>query len=182
LPGSSRGWRRSGSRPRPGKTRIVCCKDGKRRGEDEPTEPSASATPFPPGTRLDRKTGEAFTRFPPAVDQALEAKRAELHDLRIGQRTDLTLDQLAAWLNPIVGGRTDHRLIRPVLPVGDGRACRRRVNFYIKRWGGIEARAAADPGAVQGVVGRGAREKPLPGSPPTGRWSARTDWLVRRAR
>jgi hypothetical protein len=36
--------------------------------------------------------------------ETLKAKRAELRAMRIHRRTDLTLDDLARWLNPIIAG------------------------------------------------------------------------------
>jgi RNA-directed DNA polymerase len=41
----------------------------------------------------------------PAIrPEALKAKSAELRAMRIHRRTDLTLDDLARWLNPILAG------------------------------------------------------------------------------
>ena len=53
--------------------------------------------------------------------------------MRIHRRTDLTLDDLARWLNPIVAGwinyygRFYRSAISPLL---------RRVNAYLRRWAG----------------------------------------------
>ena len=51
------------------------------------------------------KDGWCFTSFLPAISpEALKAKSARLRELRIHRRTDLTLDGLARWLNPIIAG------------------------------------------------------------------------------
>ena len=52
----------------------------------------------------------------PACDQprGVKAKSDRLRRMRIHRRTDLSLDDLARWLNPIVV-RVD-QLLRPVLP------------------------------------------------------------------
>jgi RNA-directed DNA polymerase len=64
-------------------------------------------------------------------DQALKAKSARLREMRIGQRTDLTLDQLARWLNPIIAGWINYygRFYRSEMV-----SLLQRVNFYLKRW------------------------------------------------
>jgi RNA-directed DNA polymerase len=53
--------------------------------------------------------------------------------MRIHRRTDLTLDDLARWLNPIVAGWINYygRFYRSALfPL------LRRVNAYLRRWAG----------------------------------------------
>ena len=77
--------------------------------------------------------------------EALNAKGARLRGLRIHRRTDLTLDDLAAWLNPIVAGWMNYygRYYRAVMD-----PLLRRVNIYMRRWAGKKYRAAADLQAV----------------------------------
>jgi hypothetical protein len=86
------------------KTRIVCCKDSNRRRKYEHTSFSFLGYAFRPrGAR--RKDGACFTSFSPAISpEALKATGADLRKLRIHRRTDLSLDALARWLNPIVVG------------------------------------------------------------------------------
>ena len=76
--------------------------------------------------------------------------------LRIHRRTDLSLDDLARWLNPIVAGWM--QLLRPVLPDGAGSppAARQRLPEAL---GWEEVQAAADLQAVQAVVDRAARNE-----------------------
>ena len=79
------------------------------------------------------KTGN-FTGFLPAMStEALKAKGDGLRKMRIHRRTDLTLEDLARWLNPIVAGwmnyygRYYRTEMNPLL---------QRVNTYMKRWAG----------------------------------------------
>ena len=91
--------------------------------------------------------------------------------MRIHRRTDLSLDDLARWLNPIVAGWINYygRFYRTALD-----PLLQRVNTYLRRWAGRKYKTAADPQAVQAVVGRAARND-SPACSPTGAWSARTD-------
>ena len=75
-----------------------------------------------------------FTGFLPAISpEALKAKSARLRDMRIHRRTDLSLDDLARWLNPIVSGWINYygRFYRSAL-----NPLLRRVNAYVRRWAG----------------------------------------------
>jgi len=62
---------------------------------------------------------------------ALKARGDRLRELRIHRRTDLTLDDLAKWLNPIVAGwmhyygRFYRSAMYPLL---------QRVDYYLRRW------------------------------------------------
>jgi RNA-directed DNA polymerase len=75
-----------------------------------------------------------FTSFSPAIrPEALKARSARLRELRIHRHTNLTLEDLARWLNPIVAGwmryygRFYRSALYPLL---------RRVNVYVRRWAG----------------------------------------------
>ena len=105
-----------GLRIHPDKTRIVYCKDGRRRGDHEqPGLPSSGSPSRARGAR--GKNGRNFTGFLPAMStEALKAKSDRLRRMRIHRRTDLTLEDLAEWLNPITARVV--RLLRPVLPGG----------------------------------------------------------------
>ena len=70
----------------------------------------------------------------PAISpEALKAKRARLREMRIHRRTDLSLDDLARWLNPIVSGWINYygRFYRSAL-----NPLLQRVNAYLRRWAG----------------------------------------------
>jgi RNA-directed DNA polymerase len=126
-----------GLRLHPDKTRIVYCKDGKRRGEHEHTSFTFLGFTFR-GRMALGSNGESFTGFLPAMStEALKAKSTELRSMRIHRRTTLTLDDLTRWLNPIVGGWMNYygRFYRsemyPLL---------QRVNAYVRRWAGRKYR------------------------------------------
>ena len=120
-----------GLRLHPDKTRIVYCKDSNRRGEHEHFSFTFLGYTFRPREARSRH-GKTFTSFLPAISsEALTAKSRTLRTMRIHRRTDLTLDDLAGWLNPIIGGwmryygRYYRSAMRPLL---------QRVNDYLRRW------------------------------------------------
>ncbi len=122
-----------GLRLHPQKTRIVYCKDANRRSSHEHTSFTFLGFAFRPrGAR--RRDGVIFTSFAPAMSpEAFKAKGAELRRMRIHRRTNMTLSELARWLNPIVGGwmryyaRFYRSALYPLL---------RRVSLYLRRWAG----------------------------------------------
>jgi RNA-directed DNA polymerase len=122
-----------GLRLHPDKTQIVYCKDGRRRAEHEHTSFTFLGYAFRArGARS--KNGRNFTGFLPAISpEALKAKSAELRRMRIHRRTDLSLDGLARWLNPIIAGwiRYYSRFYRTALD-----PLLKRVNTYLRRWAG----------------------------------------------
>jgi group II intron reverse transcriptase/maturase len=122
-----------GLRLHPDKTRIVYCKDGRRRAEHEHTSFTFLGYAFRArGARS--KNGVNFTGFLPAISpEAHKAKSDRLRGLRIHRRTDLSLDDLARWLNPIIAGWINYygRFYRTALD-----PLLRRVNTYLRRWAG----------------------------------------------
>jgi RNA-directed DNA polymerase len=121
----------------PDKTKIVYCKDSNRRAEHEHTSFTFLGFAFRP-REARRKDGVSFTAFLPAISpEALKAKGARLREMRIHRRTDLTLDDLARWLNPIVAGwmhyygRFYRSALYPLL---------RRISIYLRRWAGKKYR------------------------------------------
>jgi len=122
-----------GLRLHPEKTRIVYCKDGRRRGEHDHTSFTFLGYAFRArGARS--KNGRSFTGFLPAISpEALKAKSVELRRMRIHRRTDLSLADLARWLNPIVSGWINYygRFYRTALD-----PLLKRVNAYLRRWAG----------------------------------------------
>ena len=88
--------------------------------------------------------------------------------MRIHRRTDLTLDDLAGWLNPIVAGWMNYygRYYRSALD-----PLLQRVSTYLRRWAGEEVQAAADHKRFKrwwtGLLERAARPvRPLAVGPP----------------
>jgi RNA-directed DNA polymerase len=121
----------------PHKTRIVYCKDGKRRGQAEHTSFTFLGYQFR-ARQARSRDGDFFSRFLPAASPvALKAKSAELRAMRIHRRTTLSLQDLAGWLNPVVAGwmnfygRFYRSAMEPLLA---------RVNTYVRRWAGNKYR------------------------------------------
>jgi len=115
----------------PDKTRIVYCKDKKRRGSHEHTSFTFLGYTFRPRRALDTNGGY-FTSFIPAVSpEALKAMGADLRKMQIHHRTRSDLDDLAQWLNPIVRGWMQYygRFYRSALY-----HLLQRVNAYLRRW------------------------------------------------
>jgi RNA-directed DNA polymerase len=123
-----------GLRLHPEKTRIVYCKDSSRRDEHEHTSFTFLGYTFRAREAINGKSGKHFASFSPAISpEALKARSARLRELRIHRHTNLTLDDLAEWLNPIIAGWMHYygRFYRSVLyPL------LRRVNVYLRRWAG----------------------------------------------
>jgi RNA-directed DNA polymerase len=120
-----------GLRLHPAKTRIVYCKDSRRRGSFEHTSFTFLGYTFRP-RKARYPDGKAFTSFLPAVSaEALKAMGQRLRSWRIHMRTRDDLGELAAWINPIVAGwmtyygRFYRSALYPFL---------RRVNTYLARW------------------------------------------------
>ena len=123
----------------PEKTRIVYCKDGRRREEHEHTSFSFLGYAFRGRGRA--AGGRIFNGFLPAISpEALKAKGVELRRMRINRRTDLSLDDLARWLNPIVFGWINYygwfyrSALDPLL---------KRVNVYLRRWAWTRSRTSS---------------------------------------
>ncbi|MGH2744007.1 MAG: group II intron reverse transcriptase/maturase [Egibacteraceae bacterium] len=126
-----------GLRLHPDKTRIVYCKDSNRRGGHEHTSFTFLGFAFRP-REARRKDGGSFTSFLPAISpEALKAKSADLRKMRIHRRTNLSLDDLARWLNPIVAGWMNYygRYYRTAMD-----PLLQRVNTYLMRWAGNKYR------------------------------------------
>jgi RNA-directed DNA polymerase len=127
-----------GLRLNPDKTKIVYCKDSNRRGEHEHISFTFLGFAFRPREAISGKTGRGFTSFLPAIcPEALNAKSERLRAMRIHARTDLSLDDLAEWLNPIIAGWMNYygRYYRSALY-----PFLRRVDLYLRRWAGKKYR------------------------------------------
>jgi RNA-directed DNA polymerase len=120
-----------GLRLHPDKTKLVYCKDSKRRGTYENTSFRFLGYTFGP-RKATYPDGKAFTSFLPAVSpEALKEMGQRVREWRIHLRTRLDLNELAEWINPIVSGwmtyfgRFYRSQLYPFL---------RRVNTYLMRW------------------------------------------------
>jgi len=137
LAGIAKRMEEVGLKLHPDKTRIVYTKDGQRRGSHEHTSFTFLGFGFRARKALDRKGGYRTSFLPAMSAEAKKAKGEQLRAMRIHRRTDLTLDDLTRWLNPIVGGWANYygRFYRsemaPLL---------QRVNSYLRRWAGRKYR------------------------------------------
>jgi RNA-directed DNA polymerase len=120
-----------GLRLHPDKTKLVYCKDTRRRGSWEHTSFKFLGYMFGP-RKARYPDGKAFTSFLPAVSpQALKEMGQRVRQWRIHQRTGLDLNELADWINPIVAGwmtyygRFYRSQLYPFL---------QRINTYLMRW------------------------------------------------
>jgi group II intron reverse transcriptase/maturase len=93
-----------GLRLHPAKTRIVYCKDGRRREDHEHVAFTFLGFTFRARAARSR-AGTTFTGFLPAVSrQALSAMRARVRRWRLHLRTHLAFDDLARQVNPVARG------------------------------------------------------------------------------
>ncbi len=126
-----------GLRLHPTKTKIVYCKDGRRRGSHEHTSFTFLGYTFRPrGAR--RADGTMFVGFQPAVSpEALKKMSQRVRRWRIHTRTRHDLSELATLINPVVAGWMNYygRFYRsqmsPLL---------QRINTYLMRWAGKKYR------------------------------------------
>lgn len=120
-----------GLRLHPDKTRIVYCKDGKRRGSHEYT--SFTFLGFTFRQRKARtKHGKSFSAFLPAISKdALKKISAEVRSWRLHTRTGHTFGNLARRINPIVRGWMQYygEFYRSALY-----QLLSRINAYLVRW------------------------------------------------
>lgn len=115
----------------PDKTRVVYCKDSNRTGSHEHERFDFLGYTFRPRLAVSR-TGQRFVSFSPGVsNDAKRAMGAVIRAWRLNRRSDRTLEEFAAIINPIVRGwlgyygRFYRSTLKPVL---------RRINAYLLRW------------------------------------------------
>ena len=117
----------------PDKTRIVYCKDGKRRRADcAETSFTFLGYTFRARNAPNRDGTSMFSGFLPAVSKdALKRMSEEVRSWRIHLRTATELQDLAAWINPIVRGWMTYygRYYRTAL-----NRLLKRINTYLVRW------------------------------------------------
>jgi group II intron reverse transcriptase/maturase len=116
----------------PLKTKIIYCKDGSRKGGYENTAFDFLGYTFRRRLCKNSKRNSVFVSFTPAVSKiALKSMRLKIRKLRVRMATELSIAQLAKWLNPIILGWIGYY----------GRFCRsalygmcRHVNKALVRW------------------------------------------------
>jgi group II intron reverse transcriptase/maturase len=117
----------------PDKTRIVYCKDDKRRGDYPHTSFTFLGYTFQTRGAKSRD-GRLAVGFLPAVSAvALAAMGSQVRRWRLHLWTARSLDELADWINPVVRGwmhyygRFNRSQMVPLL---------QRINTYLMRWAG----------------------------------------------
>jgi len=115
----------------PEKTRIVYCKDSRRRGEYEHTSFTFLGYTFQP-RMVRRRDGGKCTGFLPAISKdALKRIGKQVRSWRLHRRTGSTAAELARVINPVVRGWMAYygafyrSALYPVLY---------RINTYLLRW------------------------------------------------
>jgi len=121
-----------GLRLHPDKTRIVYCKDRKRRLDYESTSFTFLGYTFRPRKAPTRDGKSMFTAFLPAIStDALKAKSQTVRRWRLHLRTTRNLAELAEWMNPIIRGWMEYygQFYRTAM-----NGLLRRINTYLVRW------------------------------------------------
>lgn len=89
----------------PEKTVVVYCKDDNRRGSHENTSFDFLGYTFRPRLSKNNGTGKLFLSFSPAVSKsAKKSMRSKIKELKVKYRADLSLAEVATWLNPYIRG------------------------------------------------------------------------------
>jgi hypothetical protein len=89
----------------PDKTKIVYCKDFCRTNESPVKSFTFLGYTFRARTCKNTKHNKLFTRFTPAVSkEALKSMRAKMRRSNIRHMTDLSIEAIADWYNPILQG------------------------------------------------------------------------------
>jgi len=89
----------------PTKTRIVYCRDAKRRGKYPNIKFDFLGYCFRPRLVKRSRDGMLFCNFTPAVSRsALKSMRAKIRELRFRRRSDWSLAEIARRINPLLRG------------------------------------------------------------------------------
>lgn len=89
----------------PGKTKIVYCKDGSRKGKYQNTSFDFLGYTFRARVCKNNKRNSLFVNFTPAVSKAaLKSMRSTTRKYNLRNRTDLSLKDIARWYNPKLQG------------------------------------------------------------------------------
>ena len=116
----------------PDKTRIVYCNDSGRSGTYEEISFTFCGYTFRPRKAYNKRTGEVFTSFLPAVSpEKLTAISRRVASWRIHRRTTLTLDDLAAPINLRLRGWLAY--FTAFCPTAVIPLCR-RIDRHLVRW------------------------------------------------
>lgn len=121
-----------GLRLHPDKTKIVYCKDRKRRADYDCTSFTFLGYTFRPRKAPTRDGKAMFTAFLPAISKdAVKDKSRTVRRWRLHLRTTLDLAGLAEWMNPVIRGWMTYygKFYRTEMY-----GLLRRINTYLMRW------------------------------------------------
>lgn len=89
----------------PDKTKIIYCKDKKRRNKHTETSFDFLGFTFRPRLVVNRKQGGLFMGYTPAVSKsAQKSMRAKIKSFRLYKRSELSLEEIAIKFNPTLRG------------------------------------------------------------------------------
>ena len=116
----------------PEKTKIVYCKDSRRRWEFDQVTFTFCGYAFRPRMAFDRNRKQVYTGFLPAVapEKLTEISR-KIASWRIHRRTNQTLNEIARWLNPVLRGWFNYFTVfypSKVIPLCE------RIDRHLMRW------------------------------------------------
>lgn len=116
----------------PTKTKIVYCKDTSRKGSYETTSFDFLGYTFRARRVKGKIRNNLFMSFSPAVSKsALKTMRYRIRKLRVRCRTEMSINEIAKWLNPIIQGWIYYygRFHRSAMA-----AIGRHINLTLIRW------------------------------------------------
>jgi RNA-directed DNA polymerase len=116
----------------PDKTKLVYCKDSRRRQEFEQVTFTFCGYAFRPRMAFDKNRKQVYTGFLPAVapEKLTEISR-KIASWRIHRRTNQTLNEIARWLNPVLRGWLAYFTVfypSKVIPLCE------RIDRHLMRW------------------------------------------------
>ena len=116
----------------PDKTRIVYCKDSRRRGTHEHVSFTFCGYTFRPRKARNKRTGEVFTGFLPAVSpEKLTLMSRRVAGWRLHRRTTLDLNDLAPGINLVMRGWLAY--FTAFYPTAVRPLCQ-RIDRHLMRW------------------------------------------------
>ena len=116
----------------PGKTKLVYCKDSRRRQEFDQVTFTFCGYAFRPRMAFDKNRKQVYTGFLPAVaPEKLTEMSRKIASWRIHRRTTQTLSEIARWLNPVLRGWLAYFTVfypSKVIPLCE------RIDRHLMRW------------------------------------------------
>jgi RNA-directed DNA polymerase len=116
----------------PEKTKLVYCKDSRRRQEFDQVTFTFCGYAFRPRMAFDRNRKQVYTGFLPAVaPEKLTEMSRKIASWRIHRRTNQTLSEIARWLNPVLRGWLNYFTVfypSMVIPLCE------RIDRHLMRW------------------------------------------------